>query len=91
MTPDFVIYLGRETLFTILMVSAPILIGSLALGLLISIFQATTQIQEATLAFVPKIVAVLLALVVFGPWMMNILLAFTENLLGNLHTWVQIK
>lgn len=91
MTPDFVIYLGRETLFTVLMVSAPILIGSLALGLLISIFQATTQIQEATLAFVPKIVAVLLALVVFGPWMMNILLAFTENLLGNLHTWVQIK
>ncbi|HEX3031226.1 MAG TPA: flagellar biosynthesis protein FliQ [Bacillota bacterium] len=86
MTQDFVVYLAREALFTVLLVSAPILGLSLLVGLLVSIFQATTQIQEATLAFVPKIVAVLAAIVFFGPWMLNILLAFTNSILGGLHT-----
>lgn len=86
MTQDFVIYLAREALFTVLLVSAPIMGLSLLVGLLVSIFQATTQIQEATLAFVPKIVAVLAAVVFFGPWMLNILLAFTNSILGGLHT-----
>lgn len=85
MTQDFVIYLAREALFTVLLVSAPIMGLSLLVGLLVSIFQATTQIQEATLAFVPKIVAVLGAVVFFGPWMLNILLAFTNSILGGLH------
>ncbi|HEX3031778.1 MAG TPA: flagellar biosynthesis protein FliQ [Bacillota bacterium] len=86
MTQDFVIYLAREALFTVLLVSAPIMGLSLLVGLLVSIFQATTQIQEATLAFVPKIVAVLGAVVFFGPWMLNILLAFANSILGGLHT-----
>lgn len=86
MTQDFVIYLAREALFTVLLVSAPIMGLSLLVGLIVSIFQATTQIQEATLAFVPKIVAVLGAVVFFGPWMLNILLAFTNSILGGLHT-----
>ncbi|MDA8210942.1 MAG: flagellar biosynthesis protein FliQ [Clostridia bacterium] len=86
MTQDFVVYLAREALFTVLLVSAPVLGLSLLVGLIVSIFQATTQIQEATLAFVPKIVAVLVAIVFFGPWMLNILLAYLANILGGLHT-----
>lgn len=86
MTQNYVVYLAREALFTVLLVSAPILGLSLLVGLLVSIFQATTQIQEATLAFVPKIVVVLAAVVFFGPWMLNIMLAYITNILGGLHT-----
>ncbi|MNU08863.1 Flagellar biosynthetic protein FliQ [compost metagenome] len=64
-----------------------LLIG-LIVGLAISIFQATTQIQEQTLAFVPKIVAVLLSILIFGSWIMNTLVDFTFNLLNNLYKFV---
>jgi flagellar biosynthetic protein FliQ len=64
----------------VLLIAGPLLIGSILIGLTISIFQATTQIQEQTLTFVPKIVAIFIMIVVFGPWMLNILLAFTQNL-----------
>lgn len=84
MTPETVLYLGREALYTILLVSAPILGGSLLVGLLISVFQATTQIQEQTLTFVPKIVVVLLVVAFFGPWMLKVLSAFTTNLFINI-------
>lgn len=84
MTPETVLYLGREALYTILLVSAPILGGSLLIGLLISVFQATTQIQEQTLTFVPKIVVVLLVVAFFGPWMLKVLSAFTTNLFINI-------
>lgn len=80
MTPELVIYIGREAVYTVLLISGPLLIGSILIGLTISIFQATTQIQEQTLTFVPKIVAIFIMIVVFGPWMLNILLAFTQNL-----------
>jgi len=80
MTQDFIIYLGKEAVYVILLLSGPLLGGSLLVGLLISIFQATTQIQEQTLTFVPKIVVVFISLVIFGPWMLNLLLAFTHNL-----------
>lgn len=91
MTQEFVIYVGREALLTVLMVSAPILGVSLLVGLLVSILQATTQIQEQTLSFVPKIVAVFAALLFFGAWMMNVLLAFTSNLLINLPNYTFIR
>ncbi len=80
MTPELVIYIGREAVYTVLLIAGPLLIGSILIGLTISIFQATTQIQEQTLTFVPKIVAIFIMIVVFGPWMLNILLAFTQNL-----------
>lgn len=80
MTPELVIYIGREAVYTVLLISGPLLIGSILIGLTISIFQATTQIQEQTLTFVPKIVAIFVMIVVLGPWMLNILLAFTQNL-----------
>lgn len=80
MTPELIIYIGREAVFTILMIAGPLLIGSILIGLTISIFQATTQIQEQTLTFVPKIVAIFIMIVILGPWMLNILMAFTNNL-----------
>ena len=80
MTPDLVIYIGREAVYTTLLISGPLLLVSIAIGLVISIFQATTQIQEQTLTFVPKIIAVFLMVVFLGPWMLNILITFTQNL-----------
>jgi flagellar biosynthetic protein FliQ len=84
MTPEFVIELGQRAVLTTLLVSAPLLGFGLLIGLIISIFQAVTQIQEMTLTFVPKIVVVLLTIVIFGQWMLNIMLQFTRDILGNL-------
>lgn len=89
MTPDMVLNLAENSVFTILMVAGPMLLLALAVGLFVSIFQATTQIQEQTLAFIPKIVAVLLSLVIFGPWMLTIMLDFTNGILQNLHRFVE--
>ncbi|HJN93066.1 MAG TPA: flagellar biosynthesis protein FliQ [Dehalococcoidia bacterium] len=84
MSQEFIIALGRDAVTTALLVAAPILGFSLITGLLVSIFQAVTQINEVTLTFVPKILAVFMALALFGPWSMNIMLSFAERLLGNL-------
>ncbi|OXS59687.1 flagellar biosynthetic protein FliQ [Cohnella sp. CIP 111063] len=88
MTSEFIIGLAGQALFTVLKVSAPMLIIALVVGLSVSIFQATTQIQEQTLAFVPKIIAVFLALLIFGPWILNIMVDFTARLLGNLEKYI---
>lgn len=74
---------------TVLLVAGPMIGLGLAVGLLVSIFQATTQIQEQTLSFVPKIVAVLVAGVVFGPWMLRTLIAFSERLIAQAHHFVR--
>ena len=84
MSEDFVVALGRDVLTTALLVGAPVLGFSLVTGLVVSIFQAVTQINEVTLTFVPKILAVFAALALFGPWSMQVLLQFSERLLGNL-------
>ncbi|SES79323.1 flagellar biosynthesis protein FliQ [Anaerobranca gottschalkii] len=84
MSPDFIIDLGKEALMMILLLAAPMLGIGLAVGLLISIFQATTQIQEQTLTFIPKIIAVLLSILFFGPWMLNLIVDFTVNLFSNI-------
>lgn len=89
MTEEFVLNLAREALFLCLKVAAPPLVLSLLVGLVISIFQATTQIQEQTLTFVPKIVVVMLSIVIFGSWMLNQLVNFASNLFGNLGMWVR--
>jgi flagellar biosynthetic protein FliQ len=88
MSSEFVIGLAGQALFTVLKVSAPMLGIGLIVGLLVSIFQATTQIQEQTLAFVPKIIAVFLSLLIFGPWILNIMIDFTSQLLGNLANYI---
>ncbi len=69
--------LGRETMLTVLMMTAPILGLGLLAGLIVSLFQATTQINEQTLAFIPKILVVILAILVLGPWMLRLLVDFT--------------
>ena len=88
MTTELVLRLAQNAIYTILLVTAPVAGIALLVGLLVSIFQATTQIQEQTLAFVPKIVAVFLAILVFGGWMLQHVLDFTQNLLGNLSQFV---
>lgn len=75
-----VVGIGREALTVILMVSGPMLMFGLIIGLVISIFQAITQINEMTLTFVPKILAVAVALLIFLPWMINMLLDFTRHM-----------
>lgn len=89
MSQELVINLAREALTLALLLAAPALGFGLAVGLAISILQATTQIQEQTLTFVPKIVAVLLSILFFGSWMLNNLMQFTHNILGNLANLVR--
>jgi len=88
MSADFIIGLAGQALITVLKASAPMLVLALVVGLVVSIFQATTQIQEQTLAFVPKIVAVFLSVIIFGPWILNTIVDFTYNLLNNLHKYI---
>jgi len=88
MSEEFVIGLAGQAIYTVLKVTAPMLGLGLIVGLLVSIFQATTQIHEQTLAFIPKIIAVFLAVLLFGPWILNVLVDFTSHLLGNLASYI---
>jgi len=87
-TSQYVIALGKEAIMLTLMVSAPMLILGLIVGLAIAIFQAVTQIHEMTLTFVPKIVAVGLALLICFPWIINMLVGFTTRLFTSIPTLV---
>lgn len=80
MTPELAVDICRKAIQTILMAAAPMLIVALLVGLLVSIFQAATQINEQTLTFVPKIVAVFITLLIFGSWLIKILTLFTVGL-----------
>ena len=86
MNPQFVLSLGREAILLTLMVSAPMLAFGLLVGLVISVLQAVTQIHEMTLTFIPKIVAVAFALLMFLPWMINLLTDFTTRLFESIPT-----
>lgn len=88
MSSEFIIGLAGQAVYTVLKVSAPMMLIALVVGLLISIFQATTHIQEQTLAFVPKIIAVLVALLLFGPWILTTLVDFTYGILNNLSSYI---
>lgn len=76
MTPESVMNLGRHAMEVLLLVSAPILLAVLIIGLVVSIFQAATQINETTLSFIPKLIGVFAALVVAGPWMLSVMLDY---------------
>lgn len=88
MNTNMVISFAKEGIYTVLLISGPLLILALAVGLIVSIFQATTQIQEQTLAFIPKIVAVMIGLIVFGPWMLTNMVDFAANIFNNLNVLV---
>jgi flagellar biosynthetic protein FliQ len=80
MSEEFIVHMFREAFFTALLVSAPVLVASLLVGLVISIFQAATSIQEFTLTFVPKVVVVAIIIVLMLPWMIDTIVGFTQNL-----------
>lgn len=89
MTPEYVINLGSEAIKLALMLSLPLLGVGLVVGLLIAVLQATTQIQEMTLSFVPKIVAVLLTLLAVSPWIIQKITGFTSNLIQSIPTIIR--
>jgi flagellar biosynthetic protein FliQ len=81
MTPETVMTMGRQAMEVTLLVAAPLLLVALVIGLVVSIFQAATQINEATLSFIPKLVGVVVALVVAGPWMLSVMTDYMRQVL----------
>ena len=88
MTEQFIVDFALDAIKTTLLVSAPMLGFGLITGLVISVFQAVTSIQELTLTFIPKILAVFFALFLFFPWLMQLMLSFTENILINFPSYI---
>lgn len=88
MTPTTVIDLGRQALELTLLVSAPLFIATLVTGLLVSIFQAATQINEQTLSFVPKLIATFITLVLAGPWMITMMTDFIRRLFESIPSMI---
>jgi len=84
MTPETVMTLGRQALELTLIVSAPMLLTALFIGLLISIFQAATQINEMTLSFIPKLIGMFSVLVIVGPWMVSMMLDYIQSLFSSI-------
>lgn len=86
---QLIIDLAQDALLTVIKVSAPMLLMGLTVGLLVSIFQTTTSIQEPTLAFIPKILAVFVSIIIFGPWMLTTMLEFINNIYKNLNFYIR--
>lgn len=79
MTPESVMSIGRHAIEITLMIAAPMLLTALIIGLIVSVFQAATQINEATLSFIPKLVGIFVALIVAGPWMLSVMLDYMRG------------
>ncbi len=84
MTPESVMSMGRQAMEVTLMVAAPMLLVALIIGLVVSIFQAATQINEQTLSFIPKLVGIFAALVIAGPWMLSVMLDYMRQLFSGI-------
>lgn len=89
MTDSMVLQIVRDALVMVMVITVPILGAGMLVGLIISIFQATTQIQEQSLSFVPKLIAVLLALVILAPWIINVLVGYTNELFAKIPLMVK--
>jgi len=89
MNPDIVVHLGAQALHMVLLLSLPMLAVALIIGIVISLFQAVTQIQEMTLTFVPKIIAVFLTLVLAAPWLVRTMVGFTRQLIESIPDLLQ--
>lgn len=89
MSPDMVLSFGQKALEMALMLSAPVLLATFLVGLIISILQSATQIQEMTLSYIPKIIAAYITVLVLGAWMLNKLLDYTKELIINIPTWLR--
>jgi flagellar biosynthetic protein FliQ len=88
MTPESVMVLGRQAMEVTLLVAAPMLAVALVIGLIVSIFQAATQINEQTLSFIPKLVGIFAALVIAGPWMLSVMLDYMRQVFSNIPSMV---
>ena len=88
MTPESVMSLGRHAMEITLMVAAPMLLVALVVGLIVSVFQAATQINETTLSFIPKLVGIFIALIVAGPWMLSVMLDYMREVFTNLSSLI---
>lgn len=88
MTPESVISLGSHAIEVTMLVAAPMLLVALGIGLLVSIFQAATQINETTLTFIPKLVGILLSIVIGGPWMLSIMLDYMHEMFTSIPLFV---
>lgn len=84
MSPEMIMAIGRDGLETMLLLAAPLLVVALGVGLLIGIFQAATQINEMTLSFIPKLLGMAVALMVAGPWMLKLIVDYTQSLIINI-------
>jgi flagellar biosynthetic protein FliQ len=84
MTPETVITIGQQAVEMTLMLSAPLLLSALVIGLVVSIFQAATQINEMTLSFIPKLLGIFFVLIFAGPWMVNTMVDYIQRLYGNI-------
>lgn len=89
MDENLILVLGQEALKTTALVASPMLIGALVIGLVISILQAITQINESTLTFIPKMAVVGIVIVVAAPWMIDVMSEYTTNLFENISTYVR--
>lgn len=89
MTVDDIVKISNEALYTICIVSAPVLLISLIVGLIVSIFQTVTSIQEQTLTFVPKILAIFVALIIFGHWMLNVMVEYMIKLWADFTVYIR--
>ncbi len=84
MTPQSVLAIGQQALEMTLLVSAPLLLTALAVGLLVSVLQAATQINEMTLTFIPKLIAIFVALVITGPWILSTFVDYMQRLISGI-------
>lgn len=84
MTPETVTTIGQQALWVTMLIAAPMLLSALAVGLLVGMFQAATQINEMTMSFIPKLLVVVAALVIAGPWMLGVIVDYTQQLIGQI-------
>lgn len=84
MTPEAVTTIGQQALWVTMLLAAPLLLSALAVGLLVGMFQAATQINEMTMSFIPKLIILALALIVAGPWMLGVIVDYTQQLISQI-------
>ena len=84
MTPETVTTIGQQALWVTMLIAAPLLLSALAVGVLVGMFQAATQINEMTMSFIPKLLILVVALIVAGPWMLSVILNFTNEMIGQI-------
>lgn len=89
MSPELIMSVGRHALEIMLLLAAPLLLAALVVGLLVGVFQAATQINEMTLSFIPKLMAMAVVIAVAGPWMLKVLVSYTRTLIQSIPSLIQ--